>query len=364
LNARLFVIAVVASVFSIGVCYFSLVPVVDALSALAAQETTSVVTRTVATVPALLILDAVIVCGAVFLLLLLMVGFPLNRMRALIGALERDQFVDFDTNGPLVDRVGGALHSLGRALRLERQMNRAQLAELHQNNAELQRLQSDLVSADRLATVGKLAAGVAHEVGNPLSGILGYLSLLRTRAASNPGSIELLDRVDVELQRIDAIVRSLLELGRPSRGGAEPFDARLVVDAAVRLMRASADLKESSVEVVGPTQVWARGESGPMSQVLVNLLLNASQAMNGKGRVTVTLSEAPPTITVDDQGPGIAAEVLPRLFELFFTTKPAGQGTGLGLAMSRHLLTQFGATLTAENRPGGGARFVVQLRPL
>lgn len=248
----------------------------------------------------------------------------------------------------------------GAEIAVEREMNERRLEELTRSNETLVRLQAELVAADRLATVGKLASGVAHEVGNPLSGILGYLSVLRMRAKDNAEVQDLLTRVEAEVQRIDSIVRSLLELGRPSRGKAQPVDVRPVIDSCVRLLGAGREFQNVRVKVEGPGALWLRAEPGPLSQVLVNLLINGAQAMSGRGELTIALEEGG-RIVVDDSGPGIPAEVRARLFAPFFTTKPAGQGTGLGLAVSRHLLAQFEGTLELADKPTPGARFVITL---
>lgn len=245
-------------------------------------------------------------------------------------------------------------------LAVEREVNARRLEELTRSNETLLRLQAELVAADRLATVGKLASGVAHEVGNPLSGILGYLSVLRMRAKDNAETQDLLTRVENEVQRIDSIVRSLLELGRPSRGKAQPIDVRPVVESCVKLLSAGKEFQNVRVQVDGPASLWLRAEPGPLSQVLVNLLINGAQAMGGAGALTISLEDAG-RIVVDDSGPGISADVRARLFSPFFTTKPAGQGTGLGLAVSRHLLSQFDGSLALADKPPPGARFVITL---
>ncbi|HEY1086281.1 MAG TPA: ATP-binding protein, partial [Archangium sp.] len=236
--------------------------------------------------------------------------------------------------------------------------------ELTHSHDALVKLQAELVATDRLATVGKLASGVAHEVGNPLSGILGYLSVMRMRQAGNAELIDLVTRIEHEVQRIDQIVRSLLELGRPSRGKAQAVDVRPIVDSCVKLLGASREFQNVKVEVEGPGSLYVRAEAGPLSQVLVNLLINAAQAMAGRGRVVVRAEahEGEGRLVVEDEGPGLPDEVKARLFEPFFTTKAAGQGTGLGLAVSRHLLSQFEGRLDAGDRPGGGARFTIALR--
>ena len=225
----------------------------------------------------------------------------------------------------------------------------------------LSRAQTELVAAERLATVGRLAAGVAHEVGNPLAGILGYLSLARMKAPS-PELKDYLERIDQEVQRIDRIVRGLLDLGRPETSSPLPVEVGTVVETCVRLVRAAPELTGVTVALDLEPGVVARAETGPLSQILINLLLNAAQAMGGQGRVEVLSRRAGDVVQVlvVDAGPGISSEVMARLFEPFFTTK-GRQGTGLGLAVSQRLARGMGGSLTAENVAEGGARFTVTL---
>lgn len=305
----------------------------------------------------------VISVGLVFLLLYVLIGLPLSRAEATVERIA-DEYTEMDVRGgALLRRLDQSLRRLAAALREERERNTAQLDSLRASNEQLAKLQAELVAADRLATVGKLASGVAHEVGNPLAGILGYLSVIRMRAKGNAELNDVVDRTEKEVQRIDQIVRSLLELGRPSRGKAQPVDVRPLLDTCVQLLSAGQEFRGVEVKVDAPQSLWLRAEPGPLSQVLVNLLINAAQAMGGKGRVTLSAREDGATgrLCVADEGPGIPAAVLARLFEPFFTTRPAGQGTGLGLAVSRHLLAQFEGTLEAANRPGGGAEFTIRL---
>src|SRR6266851_4139365 len=281
-----------------------------------------------------------IICSVV---LNLVVARPLRRMEQSIDQLGRleMEIPFFSDAGPLVSRVQAALHRMAEALRQQQAITRQQLSELTAANERLTRAQTELVSAARLATVGELAAGVAHEVGNPLGGILGYLALARSRLSAPKELKEYLDRIDAEVQRIDLIVHGLLDLGRPARGTRGPV--------------------EIALEIL-PDAV-ARAEAGPLSQVLINLLINAAHAIKGKGTIRVRGRREDQQIIVDveDNGPGIPAEVLQRLFEPFFTTKSAGKGTGLGLAVSMHLVSSMGGQLIAGNLASGGARFTVSL---
>ncbi len=246
----------------------------------------------------------------------------------------------------------------------ERSTSREQLERLSLSNASLLRAQTELVSADRLATVGKLAAGVAHEVGNPLSGILGYLSLLKLKSADRSAVVDVAERIEVEVQRIDQIVRSLLELGRPSRGRAAPIEVRSIVESCVRLLQKTAEFETIEFAIDGDAAVTASAESGPLAQIVINLLRNAAQAMKSKGRIQIRMwMDAKGThVSVRDEGPGLPVDVMSRLFEPFFSTRPPGEGTGLGLAVSKHLAMQQGGTLSAANAAQGGAVFQIDLQ--
>ncbi len=304
-------------------------------------------------------LDFVLSTLAVYVVLHLTLGRPIARIEQTVKGIAAGE----GEGGGLLLRLDRALRRLALDLGEERRLNQRRLDELTQSHDALVKLQAELVANDRLATLGKLASGVAHEVGNPLSGILGYLSVIRMRHPDSAELIDLVGRIEHELQRIDQIVRGLLELGRPSRGKAQPLDVRPVIDSCVKLMGASRDFEGVEVRVEGPGSLWVCAEAGPLSQVLVNLLLNAAQAVGGKGTVVVraATNEREGLVVVEDEGPGIPPEVKARLFEPFFTTKAAGRGTGLGLAVSRHLLAQFEGKLEAGDRPGGGARFTIAL---
>jgi two-component system NtrC family sensor kinase len=313
--------------------------------------------------PFALAMDLVALGVLVYVVLDLTVGRPLRATEAAVeqlGRLELD-LPPVSQGGPLLSRFQSALNRMAEALRREQALTRSQLSELRQANERLARAQTELVSAERLATVGKLAAGVAHEVGNPLAGILGYLSLARMRA-STPEVKEYLEHIDREVHRIDGIVRGLLDLGRPRPTSLVPVDVSQVAETCVKLVRAGPELSQVKVDFALEPGLLARADAGPLSQIVINLLLNAAQAMGGQGAVRVSSRRegGEVRLVVEDTGPGIPPEVMPRLFEPFFSTKE-GKGTGLGLAVSLHLAQSMGGRLTAENAAGGGARFIVHL---
>jgi signal transduction histidine kinase len=308
-------------------------------------------------------LDALLSAVITYLALRFAFSRPLDSARAEVAPMLREVGLRMSEGGPPEQLFVTDIRRLVETIKSERLVSARRLTELEVNAEQKARLQGELVAADRLATVGKLAAGVAHEVGNPLSGVLGYLSVLRMRAGAQPEVLDPVERIEAEVRRIDDIVRGLLEMGRPSRGKAQPIDVVPVVESCVRMVRAMREYEGVTLEVQCPAAAWMRAESGPLSQVLVNLLLNAAQAMGGQGRVEIIVEPkgAGGEIRVLDEGPGLGPEVLSRLFTPFFTTKPPGKGTGLGLAVSRHLLAQFEGGLVARNRDGRGAVFTVTL---
>lgn len=276
---------------------------------------------------------------------------------------------------------------------------------LEATNRELVEARNQAVQAARLASVGTLAAGIAHEVGNPLGAIMGYVDVVEGRMKASGGDTELLAFIREEAQRIDRIVRGLLDYARPADRGVELLAPGEVIEH-VR------DLLVSQGQLAGVEHEWRLAENLPriymnrhgLEQVLVNLLLNAIQAggEKGPGKIEVTVDthvgpgtfllvrreDDPPginylhrrrvardehglevgglqtaeelvVITVADNGPGITPEDLEYVFDPFFTTKAPGTGTGLGLFISAQLVEGMGGRIDVTNRPEGGAAFAV-----
>jgi signal transduction histidine kinase len=226
-------------------------------------------------------------------------------------------------------------------------------------------IEKELQVRDRLATLGLLTAGVAHEVNNPLEGIANYLRLAEREGITPQARAAHLDQVRHGFERIREIVRQLLQFARPSaQMGA--IDLGQIVDRARKL--AASGERARGLEIVTrglERPIELVGDAGGLEQVLINLILNAAAAMEGRGRIELTARSvsgpdgAPGVeLAVEDQGPGIPPEHLERLFDPFFSTHG---GTGLGLSVSLGIVRAHGGTLRASNRPSGGARFTLQL---
>jgi C4-dicarboxylate-specific signal transduction histidine kinase len=362
-RVRIASLAVLLGAATTAVSWISLMPSLKALldaAAFAGHPYAQMAQQLRSLLPFYLGLDLSLVTVIAFIALELTVGRPLRETEEAVSQLGRLEHTDLGTGGPLLSRLRRAIRRTSDELSSQRTMAREKVSELEDANQALLRAQTELVAADRLATVGKLAAGVAHEVGNPLSGILGYLSVARGKAS--PEQKDLLDRIEAEVQRIDRIVRSLLDLGRPSRGKPQPMELLPVVEACAQLLK-KGELEKMQLKINVEKSVWVIAEAGPLSQVLINLLINAAQAMGGSGELEVSAVSGAGRVklSVLDRGPGVPKAVAARLFEPFFTTKAAGKGTGLGLAVSKHLLEQMGGTLLFHDREGGGAVFEIDV---
>jgi signal transduction histidine kinase len=248
------------------------------------------------------------------------------------------------------------VNRLAERLREERARTRSQIEELETTNRKLREARADLARSERLASVGRLAAGVAHEVGNPVSALIGYAGLMRERIAQGKDVAGYAERVEREASRIDRILRDLLDLARPS-APLQAVDLRRALEAA----RASVAPQHPEVTFepdIPATLPPVRGDEHYLAQVFINLLSNAARAGASRVRIRGESIDGGVVVRVEDDGSGIPPEALPRLFEPFFTTAAPGRGSGLGLALCHATLERFGGSVTADNRSDGpGAVF-------
>jgi len=223
-----------------------------------------------------------------------------------------------------------------------------------------------LVQADKLASVGRLAAGVAHEINNPLTGVLTYASLLRERFADTPEVAADLDVIVRETKRCRDIVRGLLDFARMSPPRHRPVDLNEVVRRAVAVVVNQLTLSRVRLDIGLATALPAvPADANQIQQVVVNLLMNAADAVGAEGgtiRIATAEAAVPRAVelTVEDSGRGIAPEDMDHLFEPFFTTK-GNRGLGLGLAVTWGIVEAHHGTIEVKSEPGHGARFTVRL---
>ena len=307
-----------------------------------------------------------------YVLLTYLIVHPLERLTASAEQFARgaDRIVVREQGSAEAVRLARTFNEMATMLRAERKQLTDRLAELERTTAALQTTERQLIHGEKLASVGRLAAGVAHEIGNPLAAILGLLSLVREGDLSPEQSREFLARIATETERVDSIIRGLLDFAR--RDGearvTESCDLRAAIDDAVGLLRPQKASRAVTIDVHVPSDLGpVLGAQRKLMQVVLNLLLNALDALAGAGTIEIHAERDPHSddmvvLRVEDDGPGIAPEIAHTLFEPFSTTKPAGQGTGLGLAVTHTIVESLSGSIEGGNRSSGGAVFVVRLR--
>ena len=241
---------------------------------------------------------------------------------------------------------------------------------VEQKTRELTGAHEEMSRVERMASIGKLAAVVAHEINNPLAGILTYAKLLKKRAAKEPSvnaeNVEMLDLIESESRRCGEIVRNLMTFGRPSSMNYEPADLNSVIDRCVRLVQHQLDLKNIELHLnLAKDLVSVRCDPGQIEQVLLALVMNAIDALPNGGTLTLATHKAPKgtdvQVEVRDDGVGMPPEILKNMFEPFFTTKERGRGLGLGLAISRQIVERHQGKIEVKSEPGKGTLFTITL---
>ncbi len=289
----------------------------------------------------------------------------INPVARIQGATDRIASGDFghtvrvDAAAEL-QALCGALNTLSLSLSGYRQRTAEQLDRLAAANRHLEEAQQALVRSEKLAGVGRMAAGLAHEVGNPLAAVLGYMELMQQDLDDPELERDLVDRSRRELERIHRIIQQLLGYARPSSLPVEAVDVGAAAKEAVETLRHQPLLREVKLSWSLPEEpLCARIEADRLHQVMLNLLLNAGGALRGRkdGEIRIEVRLEGPLLRLDllDNGHGFDPVALDRAFEPFFTTNEVGEGTGLGLPTCAEILASVGGRIEAANRPEGGA---------
>jgi signal transduction histidine kinase len=252
----------------------------------------------------------------------------------------------------MTSSIVGGLHSRQRELVLTQRLLEKRSEEMHKS--------------ERLAMIGRLAAGVAHEINNPLGGIMLFSNLLLRKAPAAGTERENLERICSEAKRCQKIVQGLLDFARHREPKAEPVDIHEVLDKTLQLVENQAMFQKiETVKDYRKGGRLVRVDPSQIEQVFINLLFNAVEAMKGKGRLTISTQSVDRgkgiQISITDTGCGIPEEYMERLFEPFFTTKGVGEGTGLGLSISRGIVENHGGKIWATSKVGQGTTFSIRL---
>jgi len=318
----------------------------------------------------------------------LLVGFFVHRLVYLplsdlesgarrLAAGDLDQAIPV-RSGDEFGKLATSFNTMTDALR----MSRAELQDLartleqkvQSRTQELRRAQAETMRGEKLASVGLLASGVAHELNNPLTGILTFSHLLRQKMPDKSADAEDMDLVIRETKRCAAIIKRLLDFAREKHPEKKFTDLNQVIDDTVRIVERPAHLRDIEITVdldrtLPP--IWI--DADQIKQVIMNMLVNAQHAVEEKGAITVTTrraqdpragaSEAKPMVAISivDTGCGIPEKNLKRIFDPFFTSKDVGKGTGLGLSVSHGIVEAHGGLIEVQSKVGEGSTFRVFL---
>jgi two-component system NtrC family sensor kinase len=323
-------------------------------------------------------LAAALVSAVTLLFVWLVVRRPIRELmagtrRVSSGDLDfRIPVRSSDELGALAGSFNKMTHDLDAAKAEVLSWARTLEERVQRKSQELERAYSSLVASEKMASLGKLAATVAHEINNPLFGMLTYARLtLKGLAESGvepekkADMIENLRVIERESRRCGDIIKNLLTYARQAPPKPQIAELNPIVERALGLVRHKLDLQSIELEeslAADLPRVWC--DPGQIQQVAVVLLMNAAEAMAQGGQMIVTTAAVPEggaRLVVSDNGGGIAEDVLPRIFEPFFTTKEEQQRTGLGLAVAHSIVEQHAGTITVRSTPGRGTEFTVFL---
>ncbi len=289
---------------------------------------------------------------------------PTPWQELLAGFIASDDFLISNFKLQVQDQV--KVLNLFKAVVRQEQEGNSGIAILIEDHSERYSLGEKLAHSERLASIGQLATGVAHEIGNPVTGIACLAQDMRADLQATPGASEGLTQILTQTDRISRIVGSLSNYshaGAPDEFPAENLDLQQVINEAIDLVSLSQSGKQMIIQNNCVGGVYVAGYAQKLVQVFVNLLTNATDASDPGQTISIDtgVSAKQVTISVRDQGKGIAEDHLPRIFEPFFTTKMVGEGTGLGLSLTYNIIQEHGGSISVSSKSGQGCRFDIVL---
>lgn len=277
-----------------------------------------------------------------------------------------------DTSRNEIGQLNRALNMMLTRLEEKEEELKAHIASLEEANQTIKEAQAEIIKSEKLASVGRLATGVAHEIGNPIGIIQGYLELLKGGAVGREEDQDFLDRIEVETSRISLIIRQLLDFSRPASGVVVQTGVHDLIIETTNMLKPQPMMAHIEIEhLLGAAEdtVWA--DPNQIEQVFVNIIMNSSDAMSDRENsddrrpkvLTIKTANKGDSLEVKfiDTGPGIQEEDLIHVFDPFYTTKEPGKGTGLGLAVCHRIIEGLGGAIRAESVHGKGTAIIVDI---
>jgi signal transduction histidine kinase len=311
------------------------------------------------------------------LLILMLIGtFLLSRYLAkpidkLIKLTEEISEGNLDSPLHLSDRneigkLSASLHSMADKIKEGKKKVQEHIHALEEKNQQLQQAQQEVIQSEKLASIGRLAAGIAHEIGNPIGIILGFLHMLRNEKLDEHERLDYLKRMEVETERINSIIREVLDYAHPSSQNRDVLDLNKVVNDTYPLLAYQKDFQNIKVNFdLEPELPPMYADNNRLRQVIINLVLNALDAMPNGGTLQFKTclnnsgDKDEISFTITDTGEGIPFEDQQKIFDPFFTTKAPGKGTGLGLSNSHRIVDSLGGKIVVSSSSGKGTAFTI-----
>ncbi len=289
---------------------------------------------------------------------------------------DGDLFFAFRQEDNQLNRLSSALNSMLNRIKADKATLQKTVVSLEQANTALKEAQKKIIQTEKMASVGRLASGIAHEIGNPIGIVLGYIDLLNKSDLDEIEKSDFLQRIEQEVERINTVIRQLLDLARPTAVQTRQILIHDILEDLVEVMRMQPLMSGIQLDArfsPGSPEVWANADQ--LRQVFLNLLLNAADAIKSSGKsepgririhtycVPAGDADASSCVRIQfvDNGIGMDAQGLDNLFDPFYTTKEPGKGTGLGLAVSYMIVEGMGGVITAESEAGKGSILTVEL---
>jgi signal transduction histidine kinase len=289
---------------------------------------------------------------------------------------DGDLFFAFRQEDNELNRLSLSLNRMLNRIKDDKTTLEATIASLEKANTDLKNAQNDILRAEKMASVGRLAAGIAHEIGNPIGIVLGYLEMLKQDDLDVDDKTDFLKRTENEVQRINTIIRQLLDMARPKDSRSQVVAMHALLEDVTDVLRLQPLMASIRIELdLAADQDWVWANEEQLRQIFLNLLLNAADAIaartddnDGAIQIRTRCVTAPDDlhpghiqVSFEDNGVGMSLQQMDNIFDPFYTTKEPGKGTGLGLAVSYMIVERIGGSINARSEAGRGSTLTVEI---
>jgi len=322
-----------------------------------------------------IVIDTIVLALVGLYLLSRLVVRPIHRLLKITAEYKEGEFLPAlsETSRDEIGELSKSLNNMLKRLDQNKQELKAHIYSLEKANRELKKAQSEIMRSEKLASVGRLAAGIAHEIGNPISIILGYLDLINKGQVTKEEREDFLKRMETEVSRVNQIIKKLLDFSRPSGGTSKDISVHEILAQTIDILAPQPMMDGIKIrKQLSATRDVVKCDPNELQQVFLNIMMNAADSLGDKdltegpeGQKAILLSTYNKNNTIvlrfADNGCGIPEDEVPKIFDPFYTTKEPGKGTGLGLAVSFRIIEGIGGNIVAESTLGKGTTIVVTL---